>query len=251
MACNTPEQGSKNRQDSYLECFIELHHKDGIDIISELGKFENHLIDNDLIKDSSIGSYLKFFDKLTQKNQLSIHQNYKISKLTKEHLFGTLDCLPELPDAVGTDLDDVHNDTINITDSNQNFTETGKLNFPLLGSKNILLLTNDRLTYRFKRIHALYQLYFLTTFEFIDYRTLPAAKGSIEIVIDELEQIIINGDSVSLNGLENKIREITNGQSGAYNYTLKCNKNTTLGIIVDVEKTLQKMPIRQYNFHTY
>jgi hypothetical protein len=239
---------SQTKQDYYeakiCECFQTSYDSIDIDFVKDMYDFQQYLIDQGLLKDSTGLSYLNVFRKIYKEDHLNFNNSFQLNEFENSKLTFTR-CLNSQRNYTPKDTK-IYTlylmlDSIAIETDLDNFTPKffcEKL-FRILNEKDL-----DKPVYKY---FALTSLYLLSVPKYKD-------KYSLKISIDSTNTVYCDSSAIQLDDLDylitNKMRTLTDMEKDKFFIQLEISPSARMSILVGLKMKLRKNNIRRINYRT-
>lgn len=228
-----------------LDCLTKSYGEQQVDFNKELDLLEEYLIENKYLKSASGQSYFNFYQEIVKLNDIPVTLNYgrlsNIYKLTPNQLY-SVDCLEELKQLDSSDIVNSRYNQIKVAIQQAAADKVSPSNIAKAITSVLTPSDFDKPYYR--TIALLTIAYTANTDIGLERQLITVDKedfSSYEVIIitttDE-NQIILDGQTISLEELEKKLCEFIEISKANHQIQFQPNRGTSYSFYLKVRETI-------------
>jgi len=254
MTCCSKVKIRDGLEAKICQCIYNKHDSIGIDIKKELLKYEQHLIENACLIDTTGKSYIQVFEVIARENASPFNTDYSIDGLSLQSIVGYGECFYSQKES--PELAHSNSKMKELYSSYDSIASSGDISPSKIALILITVLDASDFDKELFRIHALHTFYFTT-----NPRTragtysLPASdKPFIQLTINSDQEIHLNNTLTPLDSLKDRVNQITKTYSedelANFYVQLTVDNEVKMGVVTEVKRQLRETKALRIEYKT-
>jgi len=235
--CNTGTDSLIDREKEICRCIDYKYDSLGMDFKGELLQYEQHLVEKELLADTTGQSYVRIFQAAAKENKIPVATNYSIDGLTVNTFGHFVQCLYANRDDRGRrNSGSKINGLFRVSDS---INATGNVTPAILAEAMLTVLDAADFEKDFYRMYAL-SMFYLADNSRVDN---DSGDQTIDLTITKDEEIFLNDQLIPLDSVAVKINALTKDFSeeemANHFIRMRVDPQVKMGLVVDVKEQLR------------